>query len=276
MPCARRSTCASRLTGGAPGSYPGTDWVRDPGRAPRCRSSTGWSASPSSWRMRVRIPSVAPRRRGPTDKAPDYETGGCRFDPCRRHQSTRRSSAEQSAALRRRRSHVRIVPARPASRDGREDKTPGPQPGGRGSIPRRGTRALHEAMPGGRAARRPVVTRKTGVRAPPWQLSIKTATSRGRRPTARTPVRHIGDEGSNPSDHTRAGEVLREGRSARTREAAGSIPAAGPTPPDAKTGGYFIFPMNGPARARPPVAEFPGGSSTTHTWSRSSDGGAAG
>jgi hypothetical protein len=48
------------------------------------------------------------------------------------------------------------------------------------------------------------------------------------------PVRHIGDEGSTPSDHTRAGEVLKEGRSARTREAAGSIPAAGSTPLDAQ------------------------------------------
>ena len=31
--------CASRLTGRAPGSYPGRDWVRSPGRAPRRRSS---------------------------------------------------------------------------------------------------------------------------------------------------------------------------------------------------------------------------------------------
>ncbi len=80
-----RYTRASRLTGRAPGSYPGTDWVRDPGRAPRRRSSTGWSVGPSSRRVRVRVPSVAPCRRGPTDKAPDYESGGCRFDSCRRH-----------------------------------------------------------------------------------------------------------------------------------------------------------------------------------------------
>ena len=32
---------ASRLTGRAPGSYPGRDWVRGPGRAPRRRSSAG-------------------------------------------------------------------------------------------------------------------------------------------------------------------------------------------------------------------------------------------
>ena len=108
---AHRSACASRLTGGAPGSYPGTDWVRDPGRAPRCRSSTGPSASPSSWRVRVRIPSAAPRRRGRMDEAPVYETGRMqvRLLPST---PTRRSSADQSIALRRRRSHVRIVPAR--------------------------------------------------------------------------------------------------------------------------------------------------------------------
>jgi hypothetical protein len=35
--------------------------------------------------MRVRVPPVAPCRRGPMDKAPDYESGGCRFDSCRRH-----------------------------------------------------------------------------------------------------------------------------------------------------------------------------------------------
>ncbi len=52
------------------------------------------------------------RRRSRMEKAPAYESGSCRFDPCRRH-PPRRSSAEQSAALRRRRPHVRIVPARP-------------------------------------------------------------------------------------------------------------------------------------------------------------------
>ena len=52
-------TCASRLTGRAPGSYPGTDWVRGPGRVPSRRSSVRWSAGPSSRRSRVRIPSVA-------------------------------------------------------------------------------------------------------------------------------------------------------------------------------------------------------------------------
>jgi hypothetical protein len=84
----------------------------------------------------------------------------------------------------------------------------------------------HTPMPGGRAARRPAVTRKAGVRAPPWQHIARWPRSsgawlqttrrgcdsrpgvhrniatRGRRPTARMPVRHIGDEGSSPSDHT--------------------------------------------------------------------------
>ena len=103
---------ASRLTGRAPGSYPGTDWVRDPGRAPCRRSSTGWSTGPSSRRVRVRVPSVAPRRRGRMEKAPAYEAGGCRFDSCRRRHLAvaQRSRAPPSEA---RRSHVRIVPARP-------------------------------------------------------------------------------------------------------------------------------------------------------------------
>ena len=46
------------------------------------------------------------------EKAPVYETGECRFDPCRRR-SSRRSSVDESTALRRRGSHVRVVPARP-------------------------------------------------------------------------------------------------------------------------------------------------------------------
>ena len=50
---------------------------------------------------------------------------GCRFDPCRRRRS-RRSSAEESTAFRTRRSHVRIVPARPSPRSsGRREHVPG-------------------------------------------------------------------------------------------------------------------------------------------------------
>ena len=104
-------TCVSRLTGRAPGSYPGTDWVRVPGRVPSRRSSASRSAGPSSRRSRVRVPSVAR-----SSTWPNGEGAGLRI---RRMQvrplpSTppRRSSAEQSAALRRRRPHVRIVPAR--------------------------------------------------------------------------------------------------------------------------------------------------------------------
>ena len=106
-------TRASRLTGRAPGSYPGTDWVRGPGRAPSRRSSASWSAGLSSRRSRVRVPSVAR-----SSTWPNGQGTGLRI---RRLQvrllpstPTRRSSAEQSTAFRRRGSHVRIVPARPA------------------------------------------------------------------------------------------------------------------------------------------------------------------
>ena len=97
--------CASRLTGRAPGSYPGRDWVRGPGRAPRRRSSARGSAGPSRRRSRpAGLPSGSlagsstSRRWRHVDvaewiKAPVYETGGCRFDPCRRR-SPRRSSVE--------------------------------------------------------------------------------------------------------------------------------------------------------------------------------------
>ena len=106
---------ASRLTGRAPGSYPGTDWVRDPGRAPCCRSSTGSSAGPSSRRMRVRVPSVAHMSTWPNGQGAGLRNRRMQVRPLPSTPS-RRSSAEQSAALRRRRSHVRIVPARPSKR----------------------------------------------------------------------------------------------------------------------------------------------------------------
>lgn len=51
---------APRLTGRAPGSYPGRDWVRGPGRAPCRRSSASGSTGLSSRRSRVRVPSTAP------------------------------------------------------------------------------------------------------------------------------------------------------------------------------------------------------------------------
>jgi hypothetical protein len=70
---------------------------------------------------------------------------------------------------------------------------------------------------------------------------------------------HAEGEGSNPSVHlNHAGEVLKGGRSARTREGAGSIPAAGSDSPAAQTGGFFALSMRMPVRALPPVAWFPG------------------
>ena len=72
----------------------------------------------------MQVPSVAPRRRGRMEKAPVYETGECRFDPCRRR-SSRRSSVDESTALRRRGSHVRVVPARQALVAQREEHVPG-------------------------------------------------------------------------------------------------------------------------------------------------------
>jgi hypothetical protein len=174
-------------------------------RSTRRRSSAGWSNCLSSRRSRVRVPSVAPRRRGRMEKAPAYEAGECRFDPCRRR-AARRSSVDESTALRRRRGTNDRVPARrhrglpprkgsgqmrsplakrvrvnspcgcesrpvhsrkrsgqirglsrkqvgvarplwvrvpplPPRRGSPMDTTPGPQPGGRGSTPRRGTDA---------------------------------------------------------------------------------------------------------------------------------------
>ncbi len=79
--------CASRLTGRVPGSYPGEDWVRGPGRArihaavaqpvraTACRAE-GHGFESRRWRA---------SRRSPMERAPAYEAGGCRFDPCRRH-----------------------------------------------------------------------------------------------------------------------------------------------------------------------------------------------
>jgi hypothetical protein len=148
------------------------------------------------------------------EKVPDYETGGCRFDSCRRHRSTRRSSAEQSIAFRTRRSHVRIVPARrrrcseairpdeePVSNTGKSrEALVGASPTASSThfmrlrhcypahaamVERSRRRALNpEAgvrlpvavlMPGSRAERRPAVTRKAAVRSRPWQLMSENA-----------------------------------------------------------------------------------------------------
>lgn len=158
-------------------------------------------------------------------QAPVYETGGCRFDPCRRRTTPR---ARMPAGSPKAGCHVRLLagrhteggaqrwatgvesPARcslrvrllhlPPRRDGPVARTPGPQPGSRGSTPRRGTQPL----PGSRAVRRRTVTPKAGVRAPLWQppqhSREETAWpwSNGRRSRGAKPE----DEGSTPSGHT--------------------------------------------------------------------------
>lgn len=131
----RRPARAPRLTGRAPGSYPGTDRVRAPGRA-LCSSGASCSCEVlavvaqlvGATACRAEGHGFESRRRRAAHgrhgrivdvaewiKAPGYEPGGCRFESCRRR----------------------------------------------------------NAMPGSRGARRPVVTRKAGVRAPPWQLNTR-------------------------------------------------------------------------------------------------------
>ena len=112
---------ASRLTGRAPGSYPGTHWVRGPGRVPSRCSSARKSAGPSHRRSRVRVPSVAPRRRGRMDEVPVYETGGCRFESCRRRQlvvaqrrERRPPKAEAARSNRAGEAHARVLGSDPA------------------------------------------------------------------------------------------------------------------------------------------------------------------
>jgi hypothetical protein len=155
-----RSRHGAQLAVDQPSSDTG---VRFPPGPPRRRSSAGQSSCLSSRRSRVQVPSVAPRRRGRMEKAPVYETGECRFDPCRRR-SARRSSVDESTALRRRGSHVRVVPAR------------------------RPTRRTSQA--GGATAGTP---RSNG---------FTDRKPRGRRPTARMRACHARDAGSIPADHT--------------------------------------------------------------------------
>lgn len=73
----------------------------------------------------------------------------------------------------------------------------GPSTRSRGSTPRRGTQ-----MPGSRAVRRPAVTRKAGVRAPPWQRIARwpRIKARGCRP------RHGGESPSRASMSIRCDE----------------------------------------------------------------------
>ena len=89
--------CASRLTGRAPGSYPGEDWVRGPGRA-RIHAAVAQRSEQLPVEQKATGSSPAGgaiRRRSPMERAPAYEAGGCRFDPCRRR-PPRRSSVERA------------------------------------------------------------------------------------------------------------------------------------------------------------------------------------
>jgi hypothetical protein len=172
--------------------------------------------------MQVRILPSTPTRRSSVVRAPPSDGGGRTFESCRRGQCF--SNLEAT------RLDEEPVPktgsgctlgrsSRPASatfhmpcRDGRAVKTPGPQPGSRGSIPRRGAQ-LHEQpnvspMPGSRAARRPAVTRKAGVRAPPWQPPPGGRGSRRAAATRDTRVRVPPGRPSRTPPH-RAGEVLK-------------------------------------------------------------------
>ena len=130
------------------------------------------------------------RRRGRMDKAPVYETGGWRFDPSRRRhlavaqqdralrserrgrtfESCRRGDREGAAqrwatGLERQggpRAGGSTPPPSATRRDGPVATTPGPQPGDRGSTPRRGA----PAVPGGPTEGRPAVTREGGGSSP--------------------------------------------------------------------------------------------------------------
>ena len=166
------------------------------------------------------------------DKAPVYETGECRFDPCRRR-SSRRSSVDESTALRRRGSHVRIVPARRkhGKRSGWMRSLSRKQVGvvrplgvrvaplpltcqlaamvqwsrRRALNPETGVRLPVAVeltpMPGSRTARRPAVTRKVRVRVLPWQRNARwpRIQARGCKPR---------DEGEIPSRASIAHHVV--------------------------------------------------------------------
>ena len=264
--CAPPITDASRLTGRAPGSYPGRDWVRGPGRVPSRRSSARKSAGPSHRRSRVRVPSVAPRRRGRMDqgtglrnrrvqvrilpstpsrrssaeRAPPSEGGDRTFESCRRDHATTMeatrpdeepvSNTGRGCTLGR---SSRPASATHASRDGPTVTTPGPQLGDRGSTPRRGAQLQpqrsHKSMPGSRAARHPAVTRKAGVRVSPWQ---PPPGGRGSRHTAANRVTGVRVPPGRPSHHrttaTRVVVVQRRGSRCATPVMRVRIPPATP------------------------------------------------
>ncbi len=136
---------ASRLTGGAPGPQPGR--VRNPGRArsrkTSRRSSDSGSAGPSSGgrgceSRRWRHVDVAE-----WTKAPAYEAGDCRFDPCRRRAQLAVARVDghrpPEAGLEAPGRSSRPASATRTRRDRQADMTPGPRPGRRDSTPRPGT-----------------------------------------------------------------------------------------------------------------------------------------
>ena len=275
----------------------------------------------------MQVPPVAPRRPKPMSTWPNgsrhrpTKPGDAGSTPAVDTRTARRSSVDQSTALRRRVSHVRLVPARPAPqfspgkrsgrirsrpgtdevvgplgverpasaesarslseygsqpgvrvrplppgsdpagsgaclenrygssrplgvrvaplpphtrRDRQADKTPGPQPGGRGSTPRRGTQSRQQ-MPGGPVARTSGCYPEDGSST----LSLAATArwpriqARGCRPRhggespsrasthpfvvvvqrTRIPAGHAGDEGSTPSDHTLGTRTITPARS---------------------------------------------------------------
>jgi hypothetical protein len=72
---------ASGRTGKAPGSYPGGTGFEAQGAHRAAVAQPAGSTGPSSRRSRVQVPPVAPRRRGPMEKAPAYEAGGMQVRP---------------------------------------------------------------------------------------------------------------------------------------------------------------------------------------------------
>ena len=175
---------ASRLTGRAPGSYPGQDWVRGPGRAPSRRSSASGSAGLSSRRSRVQVPPVAPRRRGRMD---------------------------QGAGLRNRRVQVRPLP----STLGSFTCLPRGRPSRRSSAGTERRPPKAEAARSNRAGETNTVVReairldeepcsKHGTGASPWAFESPRFRSRRDRPAGRTPGPQPGNRGSNPRRGTRS------------------------------------------------------------------------
>ena len=167
-------------------------------------------------------------------KAPAYESGGCRFDSCRRHphssqhlavaQWTRAPLSEGGGA---RSTRAGEAKQKRSCRDRPVVRMPGPQPGDRGSTPRRG--AAVPTVPDRSTEGRPVVARPMGVRVLLWQPRGRRSTAsgsqramlrmrvrlppttpsqdselRGRGVPGSTSAPHVEGEGSTPSAHTKA------------------------------------------------------------------------